>query len=420
MSYYSLPSLLAALIVLRHLCHLKGKDFKSMEIKLFALLLIQFMIYLVGECCMINSGAKMAQIWIRVLYFATPLMPAVFLHLVSIYARSPEDQNNAQLLMIYLPAVFFILLLPTRHLIAGVQPYYWGYGKVEGWAYQLMRWYFVLYFCGILFVIFRRMRKTDSPRIRNALGYLAIASVCPMVVVSTVAVYLQQIGIHYFNIIAFPLTFVFFSTLLNYAITTQHLFDLHLIIAPVVKTQKYYFHRDLTRLVQSFPYTDSIDSIMKHLSNVFQCDISINLTNKTYVSTGRSNDPYHYLLSSLYSQGKYIGFIKCSRVLTEYLYSKQDRDLINRLCEGISVAVYCSSTMDRMLEKKDNVIRALSHRIDEMRKPITISVGPDNKVHTVYTPKSVKAFVVEHESKKIIDCIDTEEYPRNQLKLLKS
>ena len=132
LSLFCLPSLGAALALVFLFFYALKKGRRSPGLALLLSIIFHSLIYMVCECLLINTTRRpWALFWDKTIYYAIPVIAANYLHLSLAYPDPCNFLKSRRYLfaLIYLPALFFICLLPSDQFVAGLQPEYWGVGQ---------------------------------------------------------------------------------------------------------------------------------------------------------------------------------------------------------------------------------------------------------------------------------------------------
>ena len=97
---------------------------------------------------------------------------------------------------------------------------------------------------------------------------------------------MQPLGIKKLNIIVSSFYMSFFSFIVTYAILKHHLFDLQLLLTPIIKTPKYHFHQSIKRLIKEIPNVLSYEKIVNSLASLFTCDVALNVNGQMVAAVG--------------------------------------------------------------------------------------------------------------------------------------
>ena len=458
MSIYSIPSFISCILTLIPFYFIIKNWKKSFNIKILGLFIAQLWFYLFGEFFLINSSTiHTALFWDKFIYFFLSLIPASYLSLSICYPECTTHiiKNKFIILSLYFPALFFISLLPSSSLIAGMQPEYWGYGKIEGPAYNFLRIYIAIYFSCSFIIITYKLFKAKDPRIKNAMGFLGMMFFLPLFLSLVILTILQPFGINKFNIIAPSISFICSIFLMTYAIVKHRLFDLQLLPIPIIKTKKYQFHQSIKHLIKEIPTILSYEKIVGSLSNLFACDVALNVNNQTVAAAGGSRafrdfqleDEYELLekkdqrlerqriylahelkgthdrfyqalkqnnievLIPLRSEKKLIGILKFGEGFSKNIYSTQDFNLITNLYEQLLIAINHISIMEERLQVKNKQLKVLKERIRAFKSSPCHALCSDSRLtksfsfnHEASRPKMINAYYMgnDHELKKLL------------------
>lgn len=440
MSLYSLPSLCASLILVFLLILTVRKSGTSSGARVLFCLILGWFMYASDEFLLINTTSKPAALFFdKMIYFTAVLIIAAFLHLAFIYPMPFGFLASRPywLVLLYAPALFFIATLPTDYFIAGMQPAFWGWGKVEGSLYQFFRIYLLLYFIGALLTIVLK-RRHAGPAARNGLTVLGLAYLMPIVISMTITQILQPLGFDKLNIMAVPVSMVLFSCVITYAVLRQHLlFDMQLLLAPAIKTDKYRFHQKIKALINNLHGQD-IDyyKIIRMLHDNLGCAVGLTINGKTVAASGgdeafkrsrlqaidrsieqlqaRDNaiqtelqllsrttfdnfdTVYGHLeqygieaLLPICDNGRILGTLKFGRGFSDKIYSRQDFELIQSLWTQLVVALRYIRKLEEQTALKDRLIEQLNQRLSLQQTDfLALDKGQDasieNEIRTVF------------------------------------
>jgi DNA-binding NtrC family response regulator len=414
LSLFSLPSLGAALALVFLFFFALKKGRRSSGIALLLSIILHSLIYMVCEFLLINTTRRpWALVWDKTIYYAIPVIAANYLHLSFAYLKPCNLLKGRRYLLalIYLPALFLIGLLPTDQLIAGLQPEYWGWGKVEGPFYKYFRIYLMIYIWAAILAIFIRRRHAE-PKLRNGMAYLGLAYIGPVIVTTIVTAVLQPMGINAFNIMVHPVSIIYAAGFIAYAIIRQHLlFDMQLLLAPAIKTSKYRFHQQVKALIRQI-HGHNLDygRIVAMLHDALKCAVGLNIDGQPMATCGgdavfahaklteldqqieqlhdRENAGTHEVqvlsratfenfdtlyghleasgieaILPLYHDGRILGTLKFGKGFSDKIYSKQDFQLISALWSQLVVALKYIRKLEEQMAIKDRIITRLNRKI---------------------------------------------------------
>ncbi|MBT8340783.1 MAG: sigma 54-interacting transcriptional regulator [Desulfatitalea sp.] len=439
MSFYSIPSL-AAIITLAGLffyCLFHGK--KDTSLKLLLLIIFFFFLYVTCEFLLLNTkDMRIALIWDKLLYFAAVLVVSVYLNLTFCYPKPFTVLKGRRYIyiMLYLPSFFLIAMLPTDLFIAGMQPEYWGWGKVEGILYGCFRIYMMIYFLAALFSCFIKRFSSDACT-KNGLDILGIAYLCPVFITLMVILVLQPLKINAFNIMLIPVSIIVFAVIIAYAITHQKLlYDVRLLLAPAIKTRKYRFHQKVKSLIHNLHAHDfDYHRLVGMLHETLRCAVGLEVNGQPVADCGgdaafrqfqvtaldheilqlqeaaNSGREQLHLLSQatfdnfeqihahleacgieailpVFDDGQLLGTLKFGRGFSDKIYSRQDFQLISALCTQLVVALKYIRKLEAQVALKDRLIEKLQQKI-ALKETQAQFVTTDRVIPSVPPPRVV-------------------------------
>jgi hypothetical protein len=370
-SYYCLPSTLSAIFILFPLY----KSVKSWDlgdrVKVLTFILIQSFVGMVCETLLIASKTpELSLFWDRMMYVAIILFPASLLHINLAYLQK-RTRPIKHWYLIYGPSVLFIAILPTDLFIAGVEPTYWGWGKVVGpgyaWFQAYLGVFFLLYFVFILYQFFTEA----SPRMKNEILCLTIATFPTVIIGCAIVTILTIFNITQFNIMVHALCILWHCITISIAMLSRRSYDVfaHL---PWFSFEKRQLQKDMAALIHSGDLPLDYEQIVEKLNSLLRVDIAIHTINHVYANFGCDpvfadfdtetlferqeilirhqippNRPEYEILSrhkcdlvaSLFCGGQYVSAVRLGVGLTDSLYSNYDLTLINGLLSQLRLAL---------------------------------------------------------------------------------
>lgn len=370
-SYYCLPSTLSAILILFPLY----KSVKSWDIgvrvKVLTFILTQSFAGLVCETLLIASKTpELSLFWDRMMYVAIIIFPASLLHINIAYVKK-KARPMKYWYWLYVPAVLFMAMLPTDFFIAGVEPTFWGWGKVVGpgyaWFQVYLGLFFELYFLFILYQFFTE----SSPRMKNEILCITIATFPTVIFGCAIVTILTVLNITRFNIMVHAFCMLWHCITISIAMLSKRPYDVfaHL---PWFSFEKRQLQKDMAALIQSGDLPLDYGQIVEKLNNLLRVDIAIHTTNHVYANPGCDpvfadfdtetlferqeilirhqippDRPEYEILSRhncdlvapLFCEGKYVSAVRLGVGLTDNLYSKYDLTLIKGLLSQLRLAL---------------------------------------------------------------------------------
>jgi DNA-binding NtrC family response regulator len=412
MSLYSIPSLIASLILCFSFFFVISRHDRTPEIKILSCLIISAFIYMLCEFLLINTHDKSTALLIdKIIYIAIPIATALYLNLALVYPKPFNFMRFTSLITValYLPSLFFILFIPTNYFIAGMQSEYWGWGKIEGPLYNYFRFYLAVFHLACILSFVFKLRNAE-PKGKDGILLFIIASLIPAIAIVFVTLVLQPLGVKNLNIMFFSFSIIISLIIVIHTITNKDLlYDMQLLLAPAVKTHKYYFHKKLKALINDIHGVD-YKQIVQMLQSVLKCAVGLNVNGKSAAACGGNDAFAQFRLEELereifdlqtmgkkgqeellllsratfenfeaihaqleacgieailpiYDQGQILGTLKFGKGFSEKIYSKQDFQLISALWTQLVVALKYIRKLEEQLSLKDALIEKLNHKI---------------------------------------------------------
>lgn len=171
--------------------------------------------------------------WSRLMLTGPALLPAAALGFASVFPKHEKKTNLAVLILLFiLPAVIFLLIVPTNLYVQTIRPAPWGIDFIPGFAYFVYTIYFSIYI-GLAFLIlitkYEKSREPDKERIR----YLFLGTFLTALAGLIVNLILPLMNITYFNRLG-PMSTVIFISFTTYAIVKHRLMDISIVISRTV------------------------------------------------------------------------------------------------------------------------------------------------------------------------------------------
>ncbi len=283
-------ALISTLIILAMFVRSIKKRGEGKEVRLLGALLSQLFIYALFNFFLINAThPPSAALSIKFAGAGITLALVASLHMLLSTPLPLEIPKAGKtiLFLLYSPALVFIGLLPTDTLIAGVRHEINGFSGIEGPLYHAYVCIIVLYFsAGILILGYNFTRAGGAER--NRIGFLGVGFSIPMLAFC----FSRSIPLTGNANIAFhSVSMCCCAMIITYAILAGNLFDLHLLISPLIKNRKYHFHRELGNFTERGAKSAFTHGrIAKSLSRLFDCDVAVNLDGKPAAAAGGGAD----------------------------------------------------------------------------------------------------------------------------------
>ncbi len=434
MSLYCIPAVVASALIFVPLCFTVKFFRNGLKPKLLTLFLLESLCCMVFEYFVINARSpEQCLFWDRMMYGPIVLLPCSLLCIIRQYDHGFTIKD---VLLIHLPAIFFIVLLPTPHFLTGVTKEYWGWGKVVGSAYIYFKVYFLVYLSYFLFQTIRSYIQETDLKIKNEIAVLCLA-VWPSVLMGIGIICIFPIfNIRLLNIMGVAFTLTYLSCVMTYAILSKRLFDIHSKV-PVFGRRKNRFQHRL-KLTRRKPIM-SYEAIITELSDVFQCNTAIHVLADGRIYANRDcdeafvqfhdwglfaggseiilvsevDDPrvrqvmqWHGIeaVMPLFEQNRVTAIIKFGEGFLNQVYSWQDMNLIGALCRQLEVAMHFIRHLRNSLEEANGKIMKLTGTVERIKaqinKPVLIfksggeicsirSTGPVNVVYVDCDAKEI-------------------------------
>ena len=369
-SYYCLPSTIAAVMILFPLfMSMKRWDLGG-RVKVLTFLLAQSLLVMLSETLLIAAKTpELTLFWDKIMYTGIILYPASLFHLNLSYAKRRLSRYGG---LVYLPSLFFLVLLPTDLFIAGVEPTYWGWGKLVGPAYSWFQIYAGIFFVAYCVFILYQFFTERSPRLKNEILCLTIPTIPTVIVGCMIVIILVLFNITKLNIMVHSICISWCCITLSIAMLSKRPYDVYAHL-PWFNFEKKQIQKDVAELVKTGAMPLDYEQIIETLYKVLGVDIAIHTTNGVYANLDCNpvfadfsnkalfnqpgvlirheiapNRPEHEILSrhhcdllaSLFCGGQFVGAVRLGVGLTDRLYSKYDVTLIYDLLAQLRLSLF--------------------------------------------------------------------------------
>lgn len=369
-SYYCLPSTIAAVTILFPLILSIKRWYLGPRVKVLTFLLVQSLLVMLSETLLIAAKTpELTLFWDKIMYVGIILYPASLFHINLSYAKRALSRYGA---LVYLPSMFFLALLPTDLFIAGVEPTYWGWGKVVGPGYSWFQGYAGIFFVFYCVFILYQFLKEPSLRLKNEILCLVLATLPTVIFGCCIVIILTLFKITTLNIMAHAVGVLWHSIALSSAMLSKRFYDVYAHL-PWFNFEKKQIQKDVAELVKTGAMPLDYEQIIETLNRILCVDIAIHTTNGVYANQGcdpvfadfssnslfnqpgvlirheiAPNRPEHEILSrhhcdllaSLFCGGQFVGAVRLGMGLTDRLYSKYDLTLIYDLLAQLRLSLF--------------------------------------------------------------------------------
>ena len=369
-SHYCLPSILAAVLILLPLYMSIQWWRLGNRARVLSFFLTQSFVGMVCETLLIAARTpELTLFWDKIMYGAIIFYPATLLHINIAYVH--DRSRLSHWWFIYLPAIFFVALLPTDLFIAGVETTFWGWGKVTGRAFTWFRVYAGAYCLLYVVFIFYQYFTESSSRLKNEILCLTIATLPTVIIGCIIVIILSAYHINALNIMVHSICISWCCITLSIAMLSKRSYDVfaHL---PWFSFEKRRLQRDMAALIHSGEMPLDYGQIVEKLNHLLRVDIAIHTTNHVYANPGCDpvfadfdtdrlfqrqeilirhqippNRPEYEILSRhkcdlvapLFCGGQYVSAVRLGVGLTDSLYSDYDLTLIQGLLSQLRLAL---------------------------------------------------------------------------------
>lgn len=142
------------------------------------------------------DSQKEAIFWYNLAHIGGAVLISGFLYFAWVFPYRMFFITWPRKLIIYVPCLFFIVLvLTTRLVIADVVKYSWGYDVRPGSLYGLYALFFIGFFVWGFFELLRKYRRSDGMHVWQ-LKYVLISVLIPFLVGATTDIVIPWLGIN--------------------------------------------------------------------------------------------------------------------------------------------------------------------------------------------------------------------------------
>lgn len=255
MNPWAIPSLIACIFHACLMIYVLHKNPKSSINRSFALILLTFLIWQLGEYLQMSTpNESEALFWCRFNWIGGIFIaPAFFYFASSFYVKKPGLlERPFTWIGLLVSGILFIIFLPTDLFISKVQKFYWGYTGVFGSVGILFSLYYaILFICGFYFLFqsYKQAKGYSSAKSKQILLVFTWAFMAAIIgsVTNFSVMLLFQIQIYPLGAISTVVADVFMA----YAILKYKLFIIEPKAENEIRTpQKYILEKSLSYLIK--------------------------------------------------------------------------------------------------------------------------------------------------------------------------
>ena len=225
---FILPLIISFLILaLSILILIKGSRIRSIWAFCSFLLCCSFWVFsvLLSDNSQTDSAALL---WSKIAIIGPLFIPSTFLYISFIFPFEIRRLGKLFYLLIFSPAIFSLLLVPTKLNIEIISREEWGTAFVPGPLYYFLFGYFVLYL-GLAFVNFWRTYRNSNSLQKGQILYLVAGLIFAVTIGISTNLILPLLGQTQVSVLGPSFSILILSIFFAYSIFKHYLFNIRLI-----------------------------------------------------------------------------------------------------------------------------------------------------------------------------------------------